>query len=97
VKSAFRSYQIRIRGVASDLVRAAFDDVEVSHGSGQTVLRTGPVDSATLYGLISRIESLGLVLMGVEAIDVGQSGGPAASRVVREGKPLAVGEETSRE
>ena len=74
----FRIYELRIRGVASGLVRAAFDDVEVSDGSGQTVLRTGPVDSATLYGLISRIESLGLVLMGVAAIEVSHSG-PAVS------------------
>jgi hypothetical protein len=76
VTGTFRIYELRIRGVASDLVRAAFDDVEVSDGSGQTVLRTGPVDSATLYGLISRIESLGLVLMEMDAIDV-DSGGPA--------------------
>ncbi len=87
-------YQLRIRGVASDLLRAAFDDVEMLHGNGQTVLRTGAVDIATLYGLISRIESLGLVLLNVETIDVGDSGGPASSRVVPEDKPLAVGEET---
>ena len=76
-------YEIRIRGVASELLRAAFDDVEMLHGNGQTVLRTGAVDTATLYGLISRIETLGLVLLNVETIDVDQSGGPASSRVPR--------------
>ena len=43
---------------------------------GQTVLRTGVIDSAALYGLIGRIESLGLVLMDVQAID-GASDGSA--------------------
>lgn len=77
--SAYHSYRIRLRGVASDILRAAFDDVQVSQRAGQTVLTTGPLDAAALYGLISRIESLGLVLMDVEVIDAGRPGDSAAS------------------
>jgi len=55
-----RVYEIKIRGVASDLVRAEFDDVEVWEAPGVTWLRTGEADTAALYGLIRRIEALGL-------------------------------------
>ncbi len=72
VTNTSRAYRIRIRGVAGDPLRAAFDDVDVSTEAGSTLLRTELVDTATLYGLIRRIESFGLVLMNVEAIDEGQ-------------------------
>ena len=62
-------YELRLRGGASDLARAAFDDVEVCVSEGQTVLRTSTIDSAALYWLISRIESLGLVLVDMAALD----------------------------
>ena len=68
-----RAYEIKIRGVASDLVRAEFDDVEVREAAGVTCLRTGGADAATLYGLIRRIEALGLVLLKVDAVDAGES------------------------
>ena len=70
------AYELRVRGGASEVTRAAFDDMEVSVTAGQTVLRTGVIDSAALYGLIGRIESLGLLLLDVETID-GASDGPA--------------------
>ncbi len=63
------AYELRVQGGASEVTRAAFDDVTVFVAVGQTVLRTGEIDSAALYGLIGRIESLGLVLMNVQAID----------------------------
>ena len=56
-----RVYELKIRGVASDLVRAEFDDVELWEAPGATCLRTGEADIAALYGLIKRIETLGLV------------------------------------
>jgi hypothetical protein len=74
-----RVYEIKIRGVASDLVRAEFDDVEVWEAPGVTWLRTGEADTAALYGLIRRIEALGLVLLKVDEVDAGESGGPAPS------------------
>jgi hypothetical protein len=41
-------------------------------------LRTG-ADIAALYGLIRRIEALGLILLKVDAVDDGESGYPAPS------------------
>jgi len=64
-----RAYEIKIRGVASDLIRAEFDDVELWEARGATWLRTGGADTAALYGLINRIEALGLVLLEVDAVD----------------------------
>jgi hypothetical protein len=70
-------YELKIRGVASDVVRAEFDDVELWEVPGATWLRTGGADMAALYGLIRRIEMLGLVLLKVDAVDAGESGDPA--------------------
>ena len=46
---------------------------------GATWLRTGRADTAALYGLIRRIETLGLVLLKVDAVDTGESDDPAPS------------------
>ena len=74
-----RAYELKIRGVASDLVRAEFDDVELWEARGATWLRTGGADTAALYGLINRIEMLGLVLLQVNALDADGSDHPAPS------------------
>ncbi len=73
------AYELKIRGVASDLVRAEFDDVELWEIPGATCMRTGGggADMAALYGLIKRIETLGLVLL--EVAPVGESEDPAPS------------------
>jgi len=74
-----RAYEIKIRGVASDLVRAEFDDVQLWETTGATLLRTGRADTAALYGLINRIETLGLVLLKVDTVDGAESDHPAPS------------------
>jgi hypothetical protein len=74
-----RVYELKIRGVASDLVRAEFDDVELWDAPGATWLRTGESDTAALYGLIKRIETLGLVLLKVDEVGVGESDHSAPS------------------
>ena len=66
-RNVSRVYELKIRGVASDVVRAEFDDVELWEVPGATWLRTGEADTAALYGLIRRIETLGLVLLKVDA------------------------------
>jgi hypothetical protein len=74
-----RAYEIKIRGVASDIVRAEFDDVQLWEVPGATWLRTGGADMSALYGLIRRIETLGLVLLKVDAVDAGESDHSAPS------------------
>jgi hypothetical protein len=61
--SRLRTYDVTVGGAASDLLRAEFDDVRVSVSDDCTCLSTPPVDQAWLFGLISRIENLGLVLL----------------------------------
>lgn len=74
-----RAYEVKIRGVPSDAIRAEFDDVDLWEAPGVFCLRTGGADTATLYGLIKRIEALGLVLLNVDAVDAGESADPALS------------------
>jgi hypothetical protein len=51
--------------------------VELWEARGATWLRTSGNDTAALYGLIKRIETLGLVLLGVDEVDADESGHPA--------------------
>jgi hypothetical protein len=67
VTNAVRTYEITIRGAASDLVQVEFDDVQLRVDGECTRLRTGLVDQTVLLGLITRIEDLGLVLLEVES------------------------------
>jgi hypothetical protein len=56
-------YQVTIQGTMSDVLQAEFADVELWISHGQTHLRADLPDSAALYGLIGRIEELGLILV----------------------------------
>ena len=57
------SYEIRVRGRLSDSLMAAFEGMRASVEPVETVLH-GPVrDQAELYGLIGRIQALGLELI----------------------------------
>ena len=66
-------YEVKIRGIASDLVRAEFDDVDLWEVPAATCLRIQRADPATLFGLIKRIDALGLVLLEVRAVDADDS------------------------
>jgi hypothetical protein len=59
------TYVITVRGVAGPWVRAAFDDVAMSSAGDTTVLRPAGADQAALYGLLRRIQDLGLELLDV--------------------------------
>jgi hypothetical protein len=68
VTNGARIYEITIRGAASKLVQVEFDDVQLRINHGCTHLRTGVVDQTVLFGLIRRIEDLGLVLLNVATV-----------------------------
>jgi len=59
------TYVITVRGLAGPWVRAAFDDVEISTADDTTLLRSTGTDQAALYGLLRRIQDLGLELLDV--------------------------------
>jgi hypothetical protein len=61
-------YEIRIKGRLSDSLLAAFEGLDATVEPVETVLR-GPVqDQAALYGLLNRIQSLGLELVEVRRL-----------------------------
>jgi hypothetical protein len=67
------TYVITVRGVAGPWVRGVFDDTEISVVADTTVLRRAGADQAALYGLLRRIEDLGLELLDIRR----ESAGPA--------------------
>jgi hypothetical protein len=60
------TYEVCFRGVASDALRAAFDDCEIETGPGSTTVRC-PHDA--LRAVLNRIQDLGLDLLDVASSD----------------------------
>jgi hypothetical protein len=61
-------YCLEINGRVPELLVASLEGFAVSAGMNTTL--TGPIeDSAALYGLIARIEALGLTLISVQPVD----------------------------
>jgi hypothetical protein len=68
VPSEGGSYEIRVKGRLTDSLLAAFEGMRASVEPVETVLH-GPVqDQAALYGLLDRIQSLGLELLEVRRL-----------------------------
>ncbi len=70
-----RTYEITFAGQAGTVLRAEFDDCEVSVGPSTTTLHRELADQGALHGLIQRIASFGLELIDVSVVpsaDVGQ-------------------------
>jgi hypothetical protein len=62
------SYEIRIKGRLSDSLLAVFEGLTANVEPVETVLH-GPVqDQAALYGLLDRIQALGLELVEVRRL-----------------------------
>lgn len=61
-------YQITVRGRLSETLMDAFDGLTASRSTAGTVLCGVIVDQAALYGLLARIESLGLELLDVRRV-----------------------------
>jgi hypothetical protein len=79
-----RIYEVTFAGEAGAIVRAEFDDCEVSVGPDSTTLRLEVPDQGALYELLHRIASFGLELIGVGVVappaDVAK-GPPSADRL----------------
>src|SRR5580693_6017895 len=63
-----RTYEITFAGQAGTVLRAEFDDCEVSVGPGTTTLHFELADQGALYGLLQRIVSFGLELIDVSVV-----------------------------
>ena len=63
-------FDISVIGEMSGELRDAFDDVEVTVEHGHTRLRVVSLDPSTLYGILDRLESLGLELLDIHSVDL---------------------------
>ena len=63
-----RTYEVTFMGQAGATLRAAFDDCEVTVGTGTTTLRADLPDRGGLSGLIQRINGLGLEVIDVNLV-----------------------------
>ncbi len=61
-------YEIRIKGGMSEQLLAAFEGMESTVQSAETVLRGPAVDQAELHGLLDRVQALGLELIEVRRL-----------------------------
>ncbi|MCB0114008.1 MAG: hypothetical protein KDD84_07950 [Caldilineaceae bacterium] len=62
------TYEIKVHGQLDDQWRAWFDDLKVTPTEdGDTILSGAIVDQAALYGVLKRINNLGLRLISVNS------------------------------
>ena len=57
-------YQVRVRGQLSEMMLGAFPDLRAQVLGSETVL-AGELDQAALFGVLDRVEALGLELLEV--------------------------------
>ena len=61
-------YRIVVREELSDRYAVAFEGMEMKTRSGQTILTGEIIDQPHLYGILDRINGLGLELLSVQAL-----------------------------
>jgi hypothetical protein len=64
-----KTFEIELRGEPGPALRAAFPEFELRPDRGMTLLRGEFVDQAALHGLMERINSLGIDLVGLHLVD----------------------------
>ena len=65
-------YEITVRGRLGDRLVDAFDGMTATPAAAATVLGGELADQAALYGVLERIESLGLELLDIRAAGTGR-------------------------
>jgi hypothetical protein len=63
-----RVYRIVVRGELSNVYAEAFEGMELEARDGDTILMGKIIDQPHLYGILERINGLGLELLSVEAM-----------------------------
>jgi hypothetical protein len=66
-------YAIEIRGPLPTSLESELTGFEVREHDGRTVLNGEVTDSAALYGLLARFESLGICLVSVRPVSTKES------------------------
>ena len=74
------NYRIRVRGRLGRTMRAAFPGLHAQARGGDTVLSGVLPDQAALFGVLARVEALGLELLEVRRVP-GSGGGESPAEV----------------
>jgi len=67
-KGTGRVYRIVVRSELSNVYAVAFEGMEMVARDGDTVLTGRIIDQPQLYGILERINGLGLELLSVQAL-----------------------------
>ncbi|WP_306317404.1 MULTISPECIES: hypothetical protein [unclassified Streptomyces] len=67
-------FEIRVRGRIGDAFRSAFGELTVVLRPAETVLLGAGLDQAALYGILDRIQGLGLELLEVRRLPATRDG-----------------------
>ena len=67
-----RVYVITVTGEVDRSLRAAFDDVAITVDHGVTRMHVPDADTSALYGVLHRLEALGLELLDLHRVDGGR-------------------------
>jgi len=73
-------YRIVVRSELSNVYAVAFEGMEMETKDGDTVLTGKIIDQPHLYGILERINGLGLELMSVQALPGDARAGAEAKR-----------------
>jgi hypothetical protein len=73
-----RVYRIVVRSELSDTYAVAFEGMEMEAKAGDTILTGEVIDQPHLYGILERINGLGLELLSVEVL--AEDARPSAAR-----------------
>ncbi len=68
-------YRISVRGRLGDRLEAAFSEMSLEPGDGETAIVGEVRDQAHLYGILDQIRNLGLELICVNAAETRPAGG----------------------
>ena len=74
-------YRIVVRSELSDRYASAFEGMQMETQDGQTILIGEVVDQPHLFGILDRINGLGLELLSVEALPEGTRSSAREERV----------------
>ena len=61
-------YELRIKGRLSSDIREDFDDFELNEAPVETVMLGDVVDDAHLYGVLARLQALGLQVLSMRSL-----------------------------
>lgn len=71
VPSQSGDYEIHIKGRVNESFHCAFEDLTLTVRPAETVLRGANLDQAALYGILDRIQALGLELIEIRRLSGG--------------------------